>query len=101
MIFILGFGGGLVALLTPCVFPMIPLTVSFFTKRSKDRKTGIRNALVYAASIIVIYVALGFIVTQLFGAGALNNLSTNPWVNIVFGVLFLVFAIYHLHYQQF
>ena len=92
MIFVLGFGGGLLALLTPCVFPMIPLTVSFFTKRSKDRATGIRNALVYAASIIIIYVTMGFIVTQLFGAGALNNLATNPWMNIVFGILFLIFA---------
>ncbi len=92
VIFVLGFGGGLVALLTPCVFPMIPLTVSFFTKRSKDRKTGIRNALVYAASIIIIYVGMGFIVTQLFGAGALNNLATNPWMNILFGILFLIFA---------
>ncbi len=100
MIFVLGFGGGLVALLTPCVFPMIPLTVSFFTKRSKDRKTGIRNALVYAASIIVIYVGMGFIVTQLFGAGALNNLSTNPWMNIIFGILFLIFAFSFFGYYE-
>ena len=100
MIFILGFGGGLVALLTPCVFPMIPLTVSFFTKRSKDRQTGIRNALVYAASIIVIYVGMGFIVTQIFGAGALNNLSTNPLMNIIFGILFLIFAFSFFGYYE-
>lgn len=92
LIFLLGFGGGLVALLTPCVFPMIPLTVSFFTKRSKDRTTGIRNAFTYGGSIIVIYVALGLLITGVFGADALNLLSTNAWFNIFFAVLFIVFA---------
>jgi thiol:disulfide interchange protein len=91
-IFALGFGGGLLALLTPCVFPMIPLTVSFFTKGSKDRKTGIRNALLYSLSIIVLYVTMGLLITTIFGSDALNRLSTNPWVNIAFGILFLVFA---------
>lgn len=91
-IFFLGFLGGLVALFTPCVFPMIPVTVSFFTKRSKDRKTGIRNAWLYALSIIGIYVAIGLLITVLFGATALNELSTNPWVNIAFFVIFLFFA---------
>ena len=91
-IFFLGFGGGLLALLTPCVFPMIPLTVSFFTGRGKDRKRGVRRALIYGLSIIVIYVGLGLLVTSIFGADALNSFSTNPWVNIAFGVLFIVFA---------
>ena len=93
MVFLLGFGGGLLALLTPCVFPMIPLTVSFFTGRGKDRKRGFRRALLYGASIIVIYVGLGLLITSLFGADALNAFSTDPWVNIAFGVLFVVFAL--------
>ncbi len=93
IIFLLGFGGGLLALLTPCVFPMIPLTVSFFTSRGKDRKRGFRRALLYGASIIVIYVGLGLLVTAVFGADALNSFSTNPWVNIAFAVLFVVFAL--------
>ncbi|MDF1863537.1 MAG: protein-disulfide reductase DsbD family protein [Saprospiraceae bacterium] len=92
LIFLLGFGGGLVALLTPCVFPMIPLTVSFFTNSSKDRASGIRNALTYGASIIVIYVLLGMLITGIFGADSLNVLSTNAWFNIFFAVLFIVFA---------
>lgn len=92
LIFLLGFGGGLVALLTPCVFPMIPLTVSFFTKSSTDRKKGINNALWYGLSIIVIYVFLGLVITGIFGADALNLLSTNAWFNIFFAVLFIVFA---------
>ena len=99
-IFALGFGGGLLALLTPCVFPMIPLTVSFFTKGSKDRATGIRNALLYAASIIVLYVSMGLLITSVFGSDALNRLSTNPWVNIAFGILFLVFAISFFGYFE-
>ena len=99
-IFALGFGGGLLALLTPCVFPMIPLTVSFFTKGSKDRATGIRNALLYAASIIVLYVSMGLLITTVFGSDALNRLSTNPWVNIGFGVLFLVFAVSFFGYFE-
>ena len=99
-IFALGFGGGLLALLTPCVFPMIPLTVSFFTKGSKDRATGIRNALLYSASIIVLYVSMGLLITTVFGSDALNRLSTNPWVNIGFGVLFLVFAVSFFGYFE-
>ncbi len=92
-IFIAGFLGGLLALLTPCVFPMIPLTVSFFTKQSKTRAKGITNALIYGAFIIVIYVILGFAVTVTFGADALNALSTNVWFNLFFFVLLVVFAI--------
>jgi len=91
-IFIAGFLGGLLALLTPCVFPMIPLTVSFFTKQSKTRAKGIANALIYALSIIVIYVGLGFLVTVLFGPAILHSLSTNPWVNLGFFVVFILFA---------
>ena len=92
LIFLLGFGGGLIALLTPCVFPMIPLTVSFFTKSSTDRKKGINNAIWYGLSIIVIYVFLGLAITGIFGADALNLLSTNAWFNIFFALLFIVFA---------
>lgn len=92
-IFIGGFLGGFIALLTPCVFPMIPLTVSFFTKSSKDRASGIRNALIYGFSIIVIYVLLGLLVTSIFGADALNLLSTNAWFNIFFFLLFVIFAL--------
>ena len=90
--FILGFGGGLIALLTPCVFPMIPLTVSYFTKSSTNKAKGIQNAITYGLSIIVIYVALGLAITGIFGADALNLLSTNAWFNIFFAVLFIVFA---------
>ena len=92
-VFLLGFGGGLLALLTPCVFPMIPLTVSFFTGGGKDRARGLRRALIYGASIIGIYVSLGLVITGVFGADALNQLSTNAFFNVVFGVLFLVFAL--------
>ncbi len=92
-IFIAGFIGGLVALLTPCVFPMIPMTVSFFTKQSKSKAAGIRNALIYSVSIIVIYIALGLGVTLIFGADAMNNLATNVWFNLAFFVLLVVFAI--------
>jgi len=91
-LFIAGFIGGLAALLTPCVFPMIPMNVSFFTKQSKTKAEGIRNALLYAASIIVLYVGLGLGVTLIFGAGALHSLSTNVWFNLAFFVLLLVFA---------
>jgi len=90
--FLLGFIGGLLALLTPCVFPMIPLTVSFFTKSSKDRKSGLRNALLYGLSIITIYVAIGLLITAVFGATALNELSTNWIANTLFFVIFLAFA---------
>ena len=92
-IFIAGFLGGLLALLTPCVFPMIPLTVSFFTKQSKTRAKGISNALIYGAFIVFIYVVLGFAVTVTFGADALNALSTNVWFNLFFFVLLVVFAV--------
>ncbi|MEM9822716.1 MAG: cytochrome c biogenesis protein CcdA [Bacteroidota bacterium] len=90
--FILGFLGGLVALLTPCVFPMIPLTVSYFTKGSKDRVTGIRNGLIYGASIIVIYVSIGLLLTAVFGPGVLNWLSTHWVPNTLFFIIFIVFA---------
>ncbi|MFN8713937.1 MAG: cytochrome c biogenesis protein CcdA [Bacteroidota bacterium] len=92
-IFIAGLIGGFVALLTPCVFPMIPMTVSFFTKRSKDRATGIRNAMIYALSIIIIYVSLGLLVTSIFGSDALNEMSSNVFFNLLFFVVFIVFAV--------
>jgi thiol:disulfide interchange protein len=91
-IFIIAFLSGFAALLTPCVFPMIPMTVSFFTKQSKTKAAGIRNALIYGFSIIIIYVLLGSIVTAIFGADSLNALSTNVWFNLIFFVLLLVFA---------
>ncbi|MCX6184005.1 MAG: protein-disulfide reductase DsbD family protein, partial [Flavobacterium sp.] len=91
-IFILAFLGGFAALLTPCVFPMIPMTVSFFTKQSKTPAQGKKNALIYGISIIAIYVILGLSVTAIFGADALNALSTNVWFNLIFFVLLLVFA---------
>jgi thiol:disulfide interchange protein DsbD len=91
-IFFIAFLSGFAALLTPCVFPMIPMTVSFFTKQSKSKAKGIRNAIIYGISIIVIYVLLGFLVTWIFGADALNALSTNVWFNIIFFVLLVVFA---------
>ena len=100
LIFALGFGGGLLALLTPCVFPMIPLTVSFFLKSSKNRSVGIRNALVYALSIIVLYVSMGLLITTVFGSDALNRLATNPIMNILFGILFLVFAVSFFGYFE-
>lgn len=92
-IFIAAFGGGLLALLTPCVYSMIPVTVSFFTKRSTNRTEGIRNAMFYAASIIIIFTLLGFLITLVFGPAALNNLATNWIANLVFFALFLVFGI--------
>lgn len=92
MIFILAFFSGFAALLTPCVFPMIPMTVSFFTKQSKTKAQGIKNAIIYGVSIILIYVLLGSLVTAVFGADALNALSTNVWFNIIFFVLLVVFA---------
>ncbi len=91
-IFFLAFLGGFAALLTPCVFPMIPMTVSFFTKQSKTPAQGKRNALVYGISIIGIYVVLGLAVTAIFGADALNKLSTNVWFNVIFFVLLVFFA---------
>ncbi|PZX93042.1 thiol:disulfide interchange protein [Flavobacterium aquariorum] len=91
-IFFIAFFSGFAALLTPCVFPMIPMTVSFFTKQSKNRAAGIKNAIIYGVSIILIYVLLGFLVTWIFGADALNALSTNVWFNILFFILLVVFA---------
>ncbi|RXG11536.1 thiol:disulfide interchange protein DsbD [Leeuwenhoekiella aestuarii] len=91
-IFILSFLGGFAALLTPCVFPMIPMTVSFFTKQSKTRASGIKNALLYGLFIIVIYVVLGSAVTTIFGADSLNALSTNVVFNLVFFTLLVFFA---------
>ena len=91
-IFIIAFFSGFAALLTPCVFPMIPMTVSFFTKQSKSKAKGIRNAVIYGFSIIIIYVVLGLIVTKIFGADALNALSTNVWFNVIFFLLLVVFA---------
>lgn len=92
-IFLTAFGGGLLALLTPCVYSMIPVTVSFFTKRSKTRAEGIRNALYYAASIVIIFTLLGFLITVIFGPAALNKLATNWVANLVFFGLFLLFGI--------
>ena len=91
-IFFIAFLSGFAALLTPCVFPMIPMTVSFFTKQSKTKAAGIKNAVIYGISIIVIYVLLGILVSLIFGADALNALSTNVWFNILFFLLLLVFA---------
>lgn len=92
-LFFFSFLGGLAALFTPCVFPMIPMTVSFFTKQSKNKAAGIRNAMMYGIFIIVIYVILGSMVTAIFGADALNALATNVVFNIVFFLLLLVFAL--------
>ena len=91
-IFITGFLGGLLALFTPCVWPIIPMTVSFFLKRSKDKKKGILDAWTYGASIVVIYVALGLAITLIFGASALNALSTNAIFNILFFLMLVIFA---------
>lgn len=98
--FILGFLGGLVALITPCVFPMIPLTVSFFTKTSKDRASSLRNALLYGLSIIAIYVSIGLIITAALGPGALNQLSTNWIANVLFFVIFILFAFSFFGYYE-
>jgi len=92
-LFILSFFAGFAALLTPCVFPMIPMTVSFFTKQSKNKAVGIRNAIIYGVSIVVLYVLLGTVITAIFGADSLNALSTNVWFNIIFFLLLVVFAI--------
>lgn len=91
-IFIAGFIGGLIALMTPCVWPMIPMTVSFFLKQNKERSKAIRSGIVYGLSIIVIYLALGLAVTGIFGASALNDLATSALFNIIFFLLLLVFA---------
>lgn len=92
-IFAVSFGSGLIALVTPCVFPMIPMTVSFFTKQSKTKKQGVNNAIKYGISIIVIYIVLGILVTAIFGADSLNKMSTDPIFNFVFFILLVVFAI--------
>jgi len=92
-LFFFSFLGGLAALLTPCVFPMVPMTVSFFTKQSKNKAVGIKNAILYGIFIIVIYVILGSLVTALFGADALNALATNVVFNIVFFLILIVFAL--------
>ncbi|KUO67034.1 MAG: disulfide bond formation protein DsbD [Lutibacter sp. BRH_c52] len=92
-IFIIAFFSGFAALLTPCVFPMIPMTVSFFTKQSKSKAEGIKNAIIYGVSIVIIYVLLGLLVSFIFGADALNALSTNVWFNVIFFLLLVVFAI--------
>lgn len=91
-IFFIAFFSGFAALLTPCVFPMIPMTVSFFTKQSKTRTDGIKNAIFYGISIVLIYVFLGSLVTGIFGADSLNALSTNVWFNLIFFLLLVVFA---------
>ena len=91
-IFVMGFTAGLLAVVTPCVWPIIPMTVSFFLKRSKERKQAIREAILYGVSIIVIYLFLGLVVTSIFGAAALNQLATNAWFNIFFFVLLVVFG---------
>jgi len=91
-IFIIAFLSGFAALLTPCVFPLIPMTVSFFTKQSKNKREGKKNAIIYGISIIVIYVFLGFIVSWVFGADALNSLATNVWFNLIFFLLLVIFA---------
>ena len=92
-LFILSFIGGLAALFTPCVFPMIPMTVSFFTKQSKTKAAGVKNAIIYGLAIIALYVLLGVVVSAVFGADKLNELSTDPWFNIIFFVLLIVFAV--------
>ena len=93
LIFIISFLSGFAALITPCVFPMVPMTVSFFTKQSQDKASGVRNAILYGISIIIIYVLLGTIITALFGASFLNSLSTNIYFNLFFFVLLIVFAV--------
>jgi cytochrome c biogenesis protein CcdA len=92
-IFFLGLGIGLAALFTPCVFPMIPLTVSFFLKKNSSRKKGLRDAITYGISIVVIYVALAAIITALFGPSGLNAIASNGWMNLFFFIIFVIFGI--------
>src|SRR5665213_3644758 len=92
-IFFTAFAGGLLALITPCVYSMIPVTVSFFTKRSKNKSEGIKNAISYSLSIIIIFTLLGFLITVIFGPTALNNLATNWIANLIFFLIFLLFGI--------
>jgi thiol:disulfide interchange protein len=91
--FIQGLIGGFIAFLMPCIFPMVPLTVSFFTKKAGSRKKGIGQAVIYGLSIIVIYVAFGLLITLLFGSAKLNELSSSGWFNFTFFILLVVFAI--------
>ena len=91
-IFFIAFLSGFAALLTPCVFPMIPMTVSYFTKQSENKAKGVTNAIIYGISIIIIYVTLGVGVSAIFGADALNNMATNVYFNIAFFLLLIVFA---------
>ena len=91
-IFLLGMVAGFVAIFTPCVFPLIPMTVSFFTKQSKSKSEGIKNAIVYGISIIIIYVLLGTVVVTIFGASSLNALATNVWFNLIFALILILFA---------
>lgn len=93
LIFIWGFGGGLLALLTPCVWPMIPMTVSFFLKKSGSRGKSVRDAMIYGLSIIVIYLTLGLLITGIFGASKLNELSTNAIFNLCFFALLVLFGV--------
>lgn len=92
-VFLTAFAGGLLALLTPCVYSMIPVTVSFFTKRSKTKQEGIKNAVIYSLSIIIIFTLLGFLITLIFGPAALNSLSTNWIANLIFFAIFIIFGI--------
>ncbi|MFB5945543.1 protein-disulfide reductase DsbD family protein [Albibacterium profundi] len=92
-IFIAGLVGGFAAFLMPCIYPMVPLTTSFFTKQSGSRSKGIWNAIVYGVSIIVIYVALGMVITLIFGASALNQAASSAWFNLAFFVIIVIFAI--------
>jgi len=92
-IFLLGIGGGLAALVMPCIYPMLPLTVSLFTKQSKNKGQGITKALIYGLSIIVIFVGLAFLASRLLGPSAMNEFATNPWINLTFFIVFIVFAI--------
>lgn len=92
-IFLISFGGGLLAVITPCVFSMVPVTVSFFTKRSKNRKEGLKNAFFYSASIVIVFTLLGLLITLIFGPAALNKLATNWVANLAFFVIFLLFGI--------
>ena len=91
-IFLMGFGLGFAALLTPCVFPMIPMTVSFFTKTSKTRAQGIKNALLYGFFIIFIYTGLGLALTAIFGVDIMNVISTDPFFNVGLFILLLIFG---------
>ncbi|MFZ4543958.1 MAG: protein-disulfide reductase DsbD family protein [Saprospiraceae bacterium] len=93
IVFFYSFLGGLVALLTPCVFPMIPLTVSFFTKTAQTRREGVMKALIYGLSIIAIYVFIGLVITGIFGPNVLNKMATNPWMNLAFFLIFIAFSL--------